>query len=760
MEKEEKNLAKILWNARSTMDVDEIVKLAKNLYGASWRPVGDRRNNIGTINIGSEPGLAIVERVTNMFDAMLELGHSLNPGKKVTSPQEAAHVYFGVPNSGLCDMDNPRPIAENMVLSLDDSGTNNHPTIVVHDRGTGQTAADFPKTLVSLNEENKVGKPWTMGTYGQGGSGTLGFCKATIILSRRHPKLLNGADDQIAWTIVLKRYDSSKIVANYEFLVGNDNEVFSLDPMLFPNFEHGTRFVHVEYDLQIRGPFTTNPFQFFNAALFDPILPFILTGTRTKEKKYGSRVILGNTARLRNIERAKGPIEMAHTDAIKLDLGPKYGIAIAHYWILRRPESASTSSDPTASYVQANYAISMTLHGQRQDAEARYWIRKTTLLSFLYKRMIIQIDATGLTGEAKAELFASTRERGRIGDIRSEIYRNLASCLRLDPDLKELNYEEKERLLKKSTDAASDKVRQRLGRYIRHKLKELSKSGKGDMQRTSTASGVKKTPPTKPSGKRGKPRDTSDHHLPNDPDSMSFSSRQISVRQAERAQVFIEINAKNRYLPNNDRSLNVKFSGLDNTKIRIVAQSALMGGRARWIIEAEEDAPLGDYQLTADLTTPNRVLQDTLAINVKKMRKSVEKPGKGKEPETGPDVRWVNKEQWGEPEINMNAKIVGRVIEDEESTIILVNRHYSELDKTFKGRNLTADQIETRANRYQYPVACGLWLQGHFVDKILPEQAQPPSEEYLDAEMRRLADAVIVAIDPEVDIVAEEEDIG
>ena len=80
------------------------------------------------------------------------------------------------------------------------------------------------------------------------------------------------------------------------------------------------------------------------------------------------------------------------------------------------------------------------------------------------------------------------------------------------------------------------------------------------------------------------------------------------------------------------------------------------------------------------------------------------------------------------------------------------------VDGALKGKSLTAAQIEMRVDRYQYPVACGLWLQSYFVSQTA--DGQRPSEPYQRAELRRLADAVLVAVDPDVDLAKEEGDLA
>jgi len=64
------------------------------------------------------------------------------------------------------------------------------------------------------------------------------------------------------------------------------------------------------------------------------------------------------------------------------------------------------------------------------------------------------------------------------------------------------------------------------------------------------------------------------------------------------------------------------------------------------------------------------------------------------------------------------------------------------LDKALKARESTPEQVQTRADRYLFPVACALWLQHHSLKSAEPR----PSDGYL------LAESVIIAIDPDVEI--------
>jgi hypothetical protein len=749
---DERKYAGALISARTPKGVREVLRMAEELYGPlSHRPVGDRPNNIGTIRFGSDPALGLVERVTNAMDAMWDLGRLQNPGEIPSSPRDAARKWYGIPAGGLAEMTDTerRARGEKIQVSLEESGITKRPTVMVSDKATGVSGRYFPKTLVSLNEQNKVNQPWTMGTYGQGGAVTFGFCDATIIISRRHPDFLEGEEDRVAWTIVQRHEDYKKqALPSFKYVVGSDNEVMTLDPSLFRGLDHGTVIIHVAYDLQgWTGPFTTGIWQFFHAALFDPVLPFLITSHRKKDEQYGSRIVIGNSARLESIEKAKGDLEMAHKDSTILNLGDRYGSVIFNHWVLRRPPGSTGSSDPAGGYVQPSTAVSITLFGQRQDAEERRWIKDNAMLPFLYKNMVVQVSAEGLTPVAKGELFTSTRERGTKSDIRTSIYEKLAEVLRTDDELNRLNHEEKERVLQKSTSASSEKVRKRLAKFIKTHLKNVFKTGKSSGKPGNGGTKKRRSAGTSP------PRDISDDQLPAVPTKLEFLARNKSIRVSKGSAGYswLAINAKNGYLPAHDDDLTLSWEGQHSPgdKVKLTMRSKLFGGKSRWFFEAEPDAPTGDYTFKASLVTPNGVLFDSLGVSVREP--SPGKPQeKGTEPETGPRVEWVYKDSWGE--MGFTPRTVGRVDEDAEETIIWVNRHYHLLQRSLSGRNLTPDAIETRAMRYQFPVACALWLQHDAVKRA----EQKPSEDYLQAESERMAEAVLVAIDPDVDVALEE----
>jgi hypothetical protein len=155
---------------------------------AGWAPFGGKESNRGIIEISADSGRALVERVTNGIDAVLEVefeNHHGNPDCR--SPKEAARAWLGVPESGLSELsqEERRRLAQRVVVRILEGEGRESRLVEVRDYGIGLAAAEMSGTILSLNESNKIQKYYLAGTYGQGGSGTLAISKYTLIASRK-----------------------------------------------------------------------------------------------------------------------------------------------------------------------------------------------------------------------------------------------------------------------------------------------------------------------------------------------------------------------------------------------------------------------------------------------------------------------------------------------------------------------------------------------------------------------------------------------
>jgi hypothetical protein len=76
-----------LQNADTISDlVSALAKFeSKHHVTLTWVPVGGKPNNSGIINVASDPGRSLVERLTNAVDGVLEREHELHHASPIAA---------------------------------------------------------------------------------------------------------------------------------------------------------------------------------------------------------------------------------------------------------------------------------------------------------------------------------------------------------------------------------------------------------------------------------------------------------------------------------------------------------------------------------------------------------------------------------------------------------------------------------------------------------------------------------------------------
>lgn len=758
---------------------DEVRRLMEDVERAGVmrsRPIGSREANAGTIELATNPYSALSERVTNGIDAVIEL-HAQRAGyveiedwpTPPRDPREAAELLLGLPKAGIGDLTDKerRALAENLVVILEESGGRQHPTAIIEDKGVGQSAGEMPEGLLSLNSSNKVRKPWQHGAYGQGGSATLRFCPYTIFVSRKAPDLLGEEEvDAVAWTIAFRDEGDpyKEALPVYRYLVDESDVIPTFDIAELPDPTwHGTRVVHIGYDLtrysQAFTQLTNGIWGMFHAQLFDPILPFLIGGRRQVDldsvKKGASvsspmnplavsdgdstRVVLGNRLRLETGPHGRD-LEIPWRGSEVRDLSKLYsedlGRLRVNYWVVRRPRESTKISDPTEGYVTADSAVTVTLNGQRHDAERRGWLKTKLKLPYLSKALIVQIDIDELSPPARRKLFSSSRESTVEGPMKDLIYQEAIEALKADDELRRLEAEMRERAMSKGAREVGEKVRSKLERFVNTFLRGKTKKIRVDDQMETIIA-----PPPNALGKPSPPRSTDDDHLPNFPSDMEFGRDPIVITQGKRTTVWVHLDAKNEYLERHQDQLTIGFSPELGGKVLHVGTSTLLAGKSMWTLFAEDDAPIGEGEIEANLITPTGVI--TASAKVKVVAPPVRRVRKQREedvPLKGPKIVWVYRNDW---DANFNEATVGEVNLSDDSTDIRINHDHPILEKVLKDKRLNEEQVRTREDRYLFAMACGLFLQEYSAQK-LPTRLE---DDVLRAEQERMAEAVLIAID-------------
>lgn len=560
----------------------------------TWAPVGGRPNNSGIIQVAGDPARALVERITNAIDAVIEREHHKHQGRpECESPKDAATAWLGVPHEGLHKLSpvQARHIAEESVrlLLLEGDGRTKR-TVEIADHGIGVKPEEMARTILSLNEGNKLKKFYLAGAFGQGGSASFASCELTLVASR---SVLS--PESVAFTLV--RYDppAGAKLGSYVYLTCNGN-VLVTDTKAVDFDGYSTRVRHFGYDLDDY-PSPVGPRSLYGRCqnvLFEPVIPFILDSRLHNYRRTikGSRTALNGT-------REEGDPDSKLSHAMPLfhsDLGDLGRIGI-EYWVLE----PNTKSAPNDAFVNGSKPIILSVNGQAHAEWSAVLLRKEANLLHLASRMVVHVNCNHLSLDTKRALFVSNREESRKGLAQNAIRQELLGALRSDERLAELN--EQARLAgMKQKDAESEKeVRKEVARMLRlfgFSVTEQSagvggKSGEGDTTRAPVGSRPRKPRPPIP--------------LVDPPTMLDLLTKDpITFYPGQRRFLPVVTNAGSMYHDATEPKRSCFSFHVSDASLRVAGSTPLKGGHLRLIIACDDAAIVGSSgKIVVELRPPN-----------------------------------------------------------------------------------------------------------------------------------------------------------
>lgn len=449
-----------LLRATKSSEVEIIANTLIQDYNGAWRLVGDRPN-FPTIHMTSSPVTSLVERITNAMDAQLEADALYSPRftEGCRSPRQFVEKLYGVTGGYLTSLEEKKGKREHLVeetgisIMLRDGDSEESPTVDILDKGIGVGRNEFPNTLLSLNQDNKINKWYLIGRFGQGGSTTYRFSKYTTMFSRRR-RSSHELDGQISFTVVkYKEASEGEKDGQYVYLVRKDDKLPFFVPFGGIDFEGGTLVRHVNYAIGKR--YFLDVYGYMETYLFDPILPFWLREERTWEPNEGQgRRIFGSRDRLSRTDIVEQKDEF---DAA-LNHG-SLGNVIIRYWVFKR----GTQTKEKLTFVDPDEPIVITYLGQTHAKLPRRMLANDCQLPNLYKDLVVQVDCDGLTDKGRRTMFTSTREVV-TEDGRRLIRDSLVNTL--SEELSELDLKRQLEFLSEGVTKAKDEMRRRLAEMI------------------------------------------------------------------------------------------------------------------------------------------------------------------------------------------------------------------------------------------------------------------------------------------------------
>jgi hypothetical protein len=729
----------------------------KEIGGISWAPVGGIENNVHTVEVASDPSLALVERPTNSIDALLDL-RAIEKGETARTPHDAAKTWWGVPSDGLSSLSDKdrRILADNIRVTMFEGETADRPTIVIQDRGMGQHPDDFHRTHLSLLASNKKSSTHVMGVYNAGGAASYKFARSTVVVSRRAPSILEARSDEIGVSVVkYDPLDPDKFKSGmYVYMVAKDKTIVRLDLPEIPELGYGSYIKLIEYLLPKYNQAAHGPknslWHLFHAALPEPALPFRVIETRSdrfKAMKGGieRRVISGLLHLLNN------PGTADYSDIRTIDLGPAAGRIVLRYFVL------NDQTDPDA-YTTSEQGLTITLNGQRQITKDRLWLRRQLELFYLFRRLVVLVDGTGLTNAAKRDVFSSTRETAVDSPLTKTILDRVVQELADDENLFDLDEQAKQRTLEAATKTTTERVKKQLAAQIGAYLKGSLPGLKGGRKKKSR----KRRKAT------GKPQSVDDSLMLEVPTDLDILNDPVDIERGTTTPLRVHINAKNDFLPKYGEGLSVVVGPELKDHVKVLSKGRLLGGRVRITLDASSDAPVTTSSLKVALVVESLgvLLIDEGKINVVEPKENDEDKDtkKGSEPDI--DVSWVGRDRWDTFDPVWNAETVGdcNIYRDDpvNKNVItkvewVLNESFAPFEKVIEDKKLGEAAMKTFREGYEYPVLFGLFRQ-----RLAEEEKEKEADEegkfvdipddYVRGERARMARAVLMAMEPEIHI--------
>lgn len=607
--------------------------------GYHWRYFGGTESNISTANLGSKPGRSLTERVTNAIDAVLEKRMARHAGPEPTSPMAAAMQWFGRPattaDNGLHAWKEYQTHGYDqlirVVITAGDSVT--APTVDIVDDGIGISPAKFQDTILSLQRGNKIKKRYLAGAYGQGGSATLAFSEYALVVSRSID-----FPERVGFTIVkLMQLPEGYKEDAYVYLAvdGDDGfEVPSFDmagaeldiyPAIVNNkpkpLGTGSLVRHYGYRLdgleKTLGPSPGNLYHLLQHMMFDPLLPFrvidlsrdgspkdeLITGSRNRLMKYTASAADKDREERETEEsgtelRHHAPREMVSPSSVE---GPTVGV---EYWVplsrKKAGEKVGLRSHSNELFVGRNHPFVGTMNGQNQG-ELTARILRDIGLPLVARHLVLHVDATQASSQIRRNLFSSTREAFKEGEILNELTRVIVNMLRDDEELFVIERELTEALMKRGASEAGSEVKKEISRLLLGAGFKVTEPG--DVL-VPAETGDKTVDAPARTGRRPKAAAPPLRTLPW-PQVTRFEivypDDGLQVPLQDNHSIRIETDADFRF----DREKRIAIRS-EPEKLEIASKSDLRGGRMHWRVRPTDDATPGDAgEIIATLTRPD-----------------------------------------------------------------------------------------------------------------------------------------------------------
>jgi hypothetical protein len=354
-------------------------------------------------------------------------------------------------------------------------------------------------------------------------------------------------------------------------------------------------------------------YHYLHTSLFDPLLPFRVIDLRENDKAK-DELVTGSRNRLMQLVEKKteagldeGRTTIRHYRPMEYVVpvgGVEASVGI-EYWVVLNYRKGKKGTDErilrpnsNALFVQPGHPIIGTLNGQTQG-ELTAQILKAKGLGLVSRHIVIHIDASRVDSTIRRELFASSREGFKEGDVLRGITQVLEAMLEEDETLAAIERELTERISQREAQTTSDEVRRQVTSLLLEAGMQSDKEGpanvigqRGDLENVLRARKAKY--------KKADPLPTLP--FPQVTKFLIVSPREkVMIRLGDTELILVETDADSEYERQGRLAIRSEPDSLE-----VSAKAPLRGGRARWRLRPRESAKIGDTgRIIASLTRPD-----------------------------------------------------------------------------------------------------------------------------------------------------------
>ena len=449
-----------------------------------WREYGDRSGNFSTIgNQQSRPEAALVEKIINSVDARL-MNKCLASGIDPTSSSAPSSIRHAVArffegkaieaesHGTIRDWTQTKRTDESRNITLAATGTRRNPCLTIADVGEGQTPNCLPYTFLSIDRENKLRIPFVQGKFNMGGTGALKFCGDNhfqLVLSRRNPTIVSTMKEKEKdrsadlWGFTIVRRERPRLEAGavrnsvYKYLapvpLDGDNAKhgvlrFSADSLpLMPEHnqpyerqvEWGSVLKLYNYDMK---SFTSHILMKDGLlSLMEILLPEIALPVRLHEcrdfrgkaEASFATTLSGLVTRLE--DGRGGNLEEGFPHAVPFQVEGHDMVARIYAFQKGKAETYRTNEGVV-------FAINGQTHGSIPKS---FFGRNRVKMHRLADSLLVMVDCSKISVEAREDLFMNSRDRLSSGHLRKAIERQMEDILANHPALRALREQRRQK---------------------------------------------------------------------------------------------------------------------------------------------------------------------------------------------------------------------------------------------------------------------------------------------------------------------------